>query len=67
MAESIKTVGVTPAKAAGTCLLCHTIDHGVTQDGLDAGGYWRCPRCGQTWDSSRLSAALAYSLRPTAH
>jgi hypothetical protein len=48
--------------AARTCLLCHTIDNGVTHDGLDRGQYWRCTRCGQMWDAARLAAATAYSL-----
>jgi hypothetical protein len=50
-----------PAAAAGTCVLCHTVDGAITHADLDAGVNWRCSRCGQTWDAARLAAAAAYA------
>jgi transcription elongation factor Elf1 len=44
-----------------TCPLCHTTDASLTADALEAGGTWRCVRCGQRWDADRLAAVAAYS------
>ncbi|HEU4891240.1 MAG TPA: hypothetical protein VFT47_06795 [Vicinamibacterales bacterium] len=33
----------------------------VTQDTIEAGGAWRCVRCGQHWDAARLAAVAAYA------
>ena len=54
-------------RAAGTCLLCHTIDQTVTSAGLLEGATWLCPRCGQRWDKSRLDAASAYARYVATH
>jgi hypothetical protein len=43
-----------------TCLLCHT-PASLTQSALDAGGDWRCARCGQRWDAARLATFTAYA------
>ena len=43
-----------------TCPLCHT-PTSLTQNAVDAGGEWRCVRCGQRWDATRLSAVAAYA------
>lgn len=61
MTKSIAAVGAGFSAAPGACLLCHTVDNTVTQSGLDTGAYWRCQRCGQTWDAQRLAAATAYA------
>jgi ribosomal protein L37AE/L43A len=45
---------------APTCPLCHA-SATLTQSAIDAGGDWRCARCGQHWDSARLSAVAAYA------
>lgn len=45
---------------AASCPLCHT-GAGLTQSALDAGGSWRCVRCGQHWDGVRLAAVAAYA------
>lgn len=42
------------------CPMCHT-QAPLTQGALDAGGAWRCVRCGQQWDARRLSAVAAYA------
>ena len=39
------------------CLLCHTVH---TADTSDRQGDWRCARCGQLWDASRVAAVLDY-------
>jgi hypothetical protein len=53
--------GADDTAALGTCLLCHTVQDGMTQLGLDSGGCWKCSRCGQMWDAVRLVAATAYA------
>ena len=43
-----------------TCPMCHT-PAPLTQSALDAGGDWRCVRCGQRWDAVRLAAVATYA------
>ena len=43
-----------------TCPMCHT-SATLSQSALDAGGDWRCVRCGQRWDAGRLAAVAAYA------
>jgi hypothetical protein len=43
-----------------TCPLCHT-SATLTQSALEAGGDWRCVRCGQHWDARRLATVAAYA------
>jgi len=43
-----------------TCPMCHT-PTSVTQNAIEAGGNWRCVRCGQHWDATRLAAVAAYA------
>jgi len=40
--------------------MCHT-SATLSQSALEAGGDWRCARCGQHWDSARLVAVAAYA------
>jgi hypothetical protein len=42
------------------CAMCHT-PASVTQAEVDAGGDWRCVRCGQHWDAARLATVAAYA------
>src|SRR6188768_4274682 len=42
------------------CPMCHT-SATVTQSAIEAGGDWRCVRCGQHWDASRLAAVAGYA------
>jgi hypothetical protein len=44
-----------------TCPTCHMADTAMTNASLAAGGYWRCGRCGSTWDQTRLATAAAYA------
>jgi hypothetical protein len=44
-----------------TCPMCHA-GASLTQHALDAGGAWRCVRCGQHWDADRLKAVAAYAV-----
>ena len=46
--------------SSATCLLCHT-SATLTQSALEAGGDWRCVRCGQHWDARRLATVTAYA------
>ena len=46
--------------ASATCPLCHT-SATLTQSALEAGGDWRCVRCGQQWDARRLATVAAYT------
>ena len=43
-----------------TCPMCHTAAT-LSQSALEAGGEWRCVRCGQRWDAGRLAAVAAYA------
>jgi predicted Zn finger-like uncharacterized protein len=43
-----------------TCPMCHT-SATLSQSALEAGGDWRCARCGQHWDAARLAAVAAYA------
>ncbi|HVH56620.1 MAG TPA: MJ0042-type zinc finger domain-containing protein [Vicinamibacterales bacterium] len=43
-----------------TCPMCHT-RASLTQSALDAGGTWRCGRCGQQWNAARLTTVAAYA------
>ena len=43
-----------------TCPRCHMVDTAMTTASLAAGGYWRCQRCGSTWDQTRLATVAAY-------
>jgi len=42
------------------CPMCHT-SASVTQAAIEAGGDWRCVRCGQHWDAARLATVAAYA------
>ena len=44
-----------------TCPMCHA-GASLTQSALEAGGAWRCVRCGQHWDADRLTAVAAYAV-----
>jgi hypothetical protein len=44
-----------------TCPMCHT-GASLTESALEAGGAWRCVRCGQHWDADRLTAVAAYAV-----
>ena len=43
-----------------TCPMCHT-PATLSQSALEAGGDWRCVRCGQQWDAARLATVAAYA------
>ena len=43
-----------------TCPMCHT-PASVIQRAIEAGGDWRCVRCGQHWDARRLAAVATYA------
>ena len=49
-----------PDARCATCPKCHT-PASVTQYAIEAGGDWRCVRCGQHWDAARLAAVAAYA------
>jgi predicted Zn finger-like uncharacterized protein len=42
------------------CPMCQT-SATVTQSAIEAGGDWRCIRCGQHWDARRLATVGAYA------
>ncbi len=44
-----------------SCPLCHTTHPSLTRDAVEAGGDWRCTRCGQRWDAKRLATVTAYA------
>jgi ribosomal protein L37AE/L43A len=45
---------------SAVCPMCHT-SATVTRGAIEAGGDWRCLRCGQHWDSTRLAAVGGYA------
>ncbi len=45
---------------SATCPTCHT-RASLTQAALEAGGDWRCVRCGQHWDAARLASVAQYA------
>jgi hypothetical protein len=47
----------------GACPLCHTVEAGITGATLAEGASWRCARCGQRWDGTRLATAAAYAAK----
>lgn len=49
-----------------TCPLCHTAA-ALSLSALEAGGAWRCVRCGQHWDAARLAAVAAYAIWAVDH
>jgi predicted Zn finger-like uncharacterized protein len=49
-----------------TCPMCHTATS-LTQDAIEAGGDWRCGRCGQQWDAVRLATVAAYATWVVGH
>ena len=49
-----------------TCPLCHT-SATLAQSAVEAGGDWRCARCGQRWDAARLAAVAAYAAWTVEH
>jgi hypothetical protein len=53
-------VGEPDALLLVTCPMCHT-PSSLTQSGLDTGSTWRCDRCGQHWNASRLATVAAYA------
>jgi ribosomal protein L37AE/L43A len=50
-----------------TCPLCHTSDAELTLEALEAGGYWQCTTCRQTWTALRLATAATYATWSAAH
>ena len=52
-----------PALAGpATCPSCHTADLTITDSAVATGADWRCRRCGQQWDGSRLAKVAAYDV-----
>ena len=47
-----------PRSAA--CPLCHTPAPTLRLASADAGGDWRCARCGQLWNAGRIATVAAY-------
>jgi predicted Zn finger-like uncharacterized protein len=47
-------------RTSAVCPMCHT-STSVLQSAIEAGGHWRCVRCGQHWDAGRLGAVAAYA------
>ena len=44
-----------------TCPLCHTPAATMTNAALVEGAYWRCHRCGQSWDAISLQTVADYA------
>ena len=52
--------------ASATCPMCHT-SATLSLSTLDAGGDWRCVRCGQRSDARRLATVAAYAAWTVGH
>jgi len=46
--------------------MCHT-SATLSRSALEAGGDWRCVRCGQHWDAARLETVAAYAALSVDH
>jgi hypothetical protein len=57
----------TPQIVWPTCPLCHTVETTVTDELLQAGGYWTCATCDHVWSARRLETVAAYALYVAAH
>jgi transcription elongation factor Elf1 len=44
----------------GTCPFCRSLDLSTTSKAISAETYWRCAKCGQIWNQSRLLASRRY-------
>jgi ribosomal protein L37AE/L43A len=51
---------------SATCPMCQT-SASSTVAAIEAGGSWRCTRCGQHWDAARLDAVAAYAVWTVDH
>lgn len=51
---------------SATCPMCHTAAP-LSRSAVEAGGDWRCVRCGQHWDAARLAAVAAYAVWTVEH
>ena len=49
------------ASAQTTCPFCHTARALLSTGAGEAPGDWRCGRCGQRWDASRLATVAVYA------
>ena len=45
---------------SASCPMCH-MSAPLSQSAVEAGGAWRCVRCGQHWGAARLAAVAAYA------
>lgn len=50
-----------------TCPMCHTPHASLTTAAFQAGGDWRCARCGQQWDVERVRAVTTYAAWAAEH
>jgi ribosomal protein L37AE/L43A len=60
MVLSLVRTHADPPDGRAVCPMCHT-RAALTQSAVDAGGDWRCVRCGQQWDGVRLAAVADYA------
>ena len=52
---------VVEPEGLATCPRCHRVDKALTNASVAAGEYWRCARCGSSWDQARLATVAAYT------
>ena len=52
---------VVEPEGLATCPTCHMVDATLTNASLAAGADWRCGRCGQMWDKTRIATVAAYA------
>jgi hypothetical protein len=69
MNQTLPEVATTAAKFAGfvTCPLCHIADETMAIGAVEKGAGWRCGRCGQLWDATRLATVAAYAAWAAEH
>jgi predicted Zn finger-like uncharacterized protein len=60
LASAVRPDGERDLRSAAMCPMCHT-SASVAQSTIEAGGEWRCVRCGQHWDAARLATVAAYA------
>jgi ribosomal protein L37AE/L43A len=62
MTDSTTTTRDLPADGGGliSCPLCHASPTSPVD--ASGAGWWRCPRCGQSWDHARLAIVRDYAI-----
>ena len=59
--DDARLAAVVEPEGLARCPRCHRVDEALTNASVAAGEYWRCARCGSSWDQARLATVAAYT------